>query len=191
MVSSGEVTIRADRGTRIFIFTVLGLFLAVCAALAVSSLVTAHTVAPRDGMSVAWFDVRAVTTAVVAMTLGTLLTLLCLPTYLGTTCIRDDGLLIAKPCRRARLLPWSEVDYLWVDAVAYGRGVPTKGLRAVSSGHGQFLPGIVSTSRPDFQLQVQAVEAAWRLGNPQAVLVRKGDPTKNKARSRLRRRRRR
>ncbi len=173
------------------IFGFLGLFLGFCAVLAVSALVTAHTVAPRDGVSVARFDVMAVTTAVVAMTLATFLTLLGAPTYLGTTRIREDGLLIAKPCRRPRLLPWSEVDYLWVDAVSYGMGMPTKGLRAVSGGHGQFLPGIVSTNRPDFQLQVKAVDAAWRLANPEAVLARQGDPTKNKARSRLRRKRRR
>jgi hypothetical protein len=177
----GGTTFRPSRGSRAIAYGFLGFLLAICTGLAISSLASAHSVASRDGDSTARFDVEAVSTAVVAMTLATVLVLLCAPMFLGKTTLRMDGLLIAKPCRRRRLVTWSEIDSMRVDAVNGGRGSPNMGLRVVAGGKGFFLPGLVDP-HPDFEERVNAVEAAWQSIHPPAVSKK----TNNKARRRRR-----
>lgn len=175
--------------------------------MAISSLMSAHTVAPRDGMSTTGFDVMAVSAAVAAIVTVPLLAMLCLPTYLGKTRICNDGLLIAKPCRRMRFLPWTSIDAIRVDAVSYGRGRPEMGLRASMGDKGLFLPGVL-VGNSDFERSMKTIVAAWRRANPDAAarvevaysttyswkqtpgqtgsaaVAKKTDPNKNRARSR-------
>lgn len=117
---------------------------------------------------------KAVPFAMIVMAVGVWASTRDAGMYLGSTTLRDDGLLILTPRRPQLLLTWQEIEDLKVDVYSSGKsrsrilGVRVKPRNAKAI----FLPGLLKGDRqpdPVFDERARLIESAWASNRP-------GDP---------------